>query len=103
MGENLQGEVISSAADVVISLVFRRASYSDLPSFGEERSPGVRMDAWKVVRCCDTMIYPDVDTPYLTQFTCSVCGKVETWGTTKQRVMLVLYKKANEHLPTTGS
>lgn len=38
-------------------------------------------------------IRPDVDTEYMTQFTCPRCGKVETWGPTRCRVAQMLYER----------
>jgi len=41
----------------------------------------------------DYKIYPDIDTEAMTQFTCPRCGKVETWGETRQAVARVLYER----------
>jgi len=38
-------------------------------------------------------IYPDVDTPEFTQFTCRHCGHVETWGVTRRNVAKVLFER----------
>jgi predicted nucleic-acid-binding Zn-ribbon protein len=38
-------------------------------------------------------ITPDVDTEYMTQFTCGNCGYVETWGPTRRMVALTLYER----------
>ncbi len=36
-------------------------------------------------------ITPDIDTDYMTQFTCMKCGYVETWGPTRRMVAMTLY------------
>jgi predicted RNA-binding Zn-ribbon protein involved in translation (DUF1610 family) len=41
-------------------------------------------------------IKPDVDTDYMTQFTCPRCGKVETWGVTRREVAKILHKRINK-------
>jgi predicted nucleic-acid-binding Zn-ribbon protein len=38
-------------------------------------------------------ILPDVDNSLMTQFTCSRCGQVETWGITRRHVAKVLYER----------
>jgi len=38
-------------------------------------------------------IYPDIDTPEFTQFTCQRCGHVETWGVTRRQVAKILYER----------
>jgi len=40
-------------------------------------------------------ITPDVDTPEVTQFTCSRCGYVETWGPTRRSVAKTLWERSN--------
>ncbi len=67
-------------------------------------------EPWKVITCsskkCQENIFngngdvregyhivPDIDTDYMTQFTCTKCGYVETWGPTRRMVAMVLYNK----------
>ncbi len=38
-------------------------------------------------------IYPEIDTPEFTQFTCPRCGKTETWGVTRRNVQKILYER----------
>ncbi len=38
-------------------------------------------------------IFPGVDTPEFTQFTCPRCGKTETWGITRRQVAKTLYER----------
>ena len=38
-------------------------------------------------------IFPEIDTPEFTQFTCPRCGKTETWGVTRRQVAKTLYEK----------
>ncbi len=38
-------------------------------------------------------IYPDVDTEEVTQFTCPRCGRVTTWGITRQNIARQLYER----------
>lgn len=41
-------------------------------------------------------IYPDVDTEAVTQFTCSRCGKVTTWGVTRRSIAKQLHERYNQ-------
>lgn len=41
----------------------------------------------------DYLIFPDIDNDIVTQFTCSRCGQVETWGVTRRHVAKVLYER----------
>ena len=67
-------------------------------------------DPWKVITCQSEQcqldlltgdgkvregyhITPDVDTDYMTQFTCPRCGTVETWGPTRRLIALSLYER----------
>jgi hypothetical protein len=38
-------------------------------------------------------IYPEIDTPEFTQFKCTRCGHVETWGVTRREVARILYER----------
>lgn len=38
-------------------------------------------------------LLPDVDNEVMTQFTCSNCGRVETWGITRRYIAKVLYER----------
>ena len=38
-------------------------------------------------------IFPEIDTPEFTQFTCPRCGKTETWGVTRRQVAKTLYER----------
>ena len=40
-------------------------------------------------------IYPEIDTPELTQFRCTRCGQIEKWGPTRQEVARILYERIN--------
>ncbi len=42
----------------------------------------------------DYKVYPEIDTPEFTQFTCPRCGKVETWGVTRRNVARIIYERA---------
>ena len=42
----------------------------------------------------DYKIYPEIDTPEFTQFKCSRCGKIKTWGVTRNNVARILYERA---------
>jgi len=67
-------------------------------------------EPWKVVTCpedcCTEQMFdadgavregfhitPEIDTDYMTQFTCPRCGHVETWGPTRRMIALTLYEK----------
>lgn len=68
------------------------------------------LEPWKVITCqsekCQLEllddggnvregyhITPDVDTDYMTQFTCPRCGRVETWGPTRRMIALSIYER----------
>jgi len=38
-------------------------------------------------------IFPEIDTPELTQFTCPRCGRTEIWGDIRRQVAKTLYEK----------
>jgi predicted RNA-binding Zn-ribbon protein involved in translation (DUF1610 family) len=38
-------------------------------------------------------IYPEIDTPEFTQFTCPRCGRIETWGVTRRQIAKTLYER----------
>ena len=70
-------------------------------------------DPWKVIICeaeeCfhaalnkdgsvreEYKIYPEIDTPEFTQFSCPRCGYVEVWGVTRRQVAKTLYERMSE-------
>jgi predicted nucleic-acid-binding Zn-ribbon protein len=48
-------------------------------------------------------ILPEIDTPEFTQFTCTRCGKVETWGVTRRNVAKIIYERTAHVRGTTGT